>query len=477
MLKEKYDMSKKSSILRTWLPDILIMLLAALILFFWIWEINGRAAGPDEPMRYQVAVWLYKHPGQLPLGDAPELRDPNWGFSYAFYPILSYMVSALFMTITSFFSTTPDAMLQSARVAPALFVLLAAMFTLRTGKKLFGRTLGYLYSCLVIFLPGFLYLGTYVNNDSLALLSAAMIFYSWACAAKDGWRVKTCILLAVSMGICFLSYYNAYAWILWSFFYFCGTILFSGEKPLSVRFRELFAKGLLILAITFIVCGWWFIRNVILYGNDILGMAALNRAGELYAIPELRPSNHMAPIDNGWSLIDLIFYQHPGWLHNWLVTSVYSFIGTFGIFDLYMNETVSKIYVFFFLICLIGTVFTPKLFALCVRRPDGKRAFHEKGFLSVILLLTMITCVLLFVYYAYCSDIQAQGRYFILAVYPLMYFTVHGIETLLSWLKCSPGKAAAVQAAIALIWTLAAVLNFVLLVAPAFSGIVLPFEG
>ena len=56
-------------------------------------------AGPDEKMRYMVAQYLHAHSGKLPLGDEPTIRDATWGISYAYYPILSYMVSAVFMGI------------------------------------------------------------------------------------------------------------------------------------------------------------------------------------------------------------------------------------------------------------------------------------------------------------------------------------------------------------------------------------------
>ena len=58
-------------------------------------------------MRYMVAQYLHKHPGKLPLGDDPAIRDATWGISYAYYPILSYMVSAVFMGIAGLFHALP----------------------------------------------------------------------------------------------------------------------------------------------------------------------------------------------------------------------------------------------------------------------------------------------------------------------------------------------------------------------------------
>lgn len=77
-------------------------------------------------------------------------------------------------------------------------------------------------------------MGTYVNTDSLALLAAAMILYAWASYLREDWTWKNCILLAVGMAVCALSYYNAYGWILCSF---SSSVLryYSAEKKLFHR--------------------------------------------------------------------------------------------------------------------------------------------------------------------------------------------------------------------------------------------------
>ena len=65
-------------------------------------------------------------------------------------------------------------------------------------------------AALAGFMPQALFLGTYVNTDSLALLSMAMILYSWASYLEAGdWNFRNSILLAVGMAVCALSYYNA----------------------------------------------------------------------------------------------------------------------------------------------------------------------------------------------------------------------------------------------------------------------------
>ncbi len=98
------------------------------------------------------------------------------------------------------------------------------------------------------FLPGNVILYSYVNCDALAMCSTAIIFYSWVKAYKEGWSWTTCAVSAVGMGLCFLSYYNAYGFILTTFFFFVGTMLTDQSKPApKERWKEMIQKGLFIL--------------------------------------------------------------------------------------------------------------------------------------------------------------------------------------------------------------------------------------
>ncbi len=482
---------KKKRTFAKWLldvwPDILILAVLFGLMFSWMTLPGLRGiGGPDEPMRFDVVEWLYAHPGQLPRGDLPELLDPNWGSSYAFYPILSYMVSALFMNVASLFTSDPEILKLAARMAPVLFLTLAAWFTIMAGKRLFGKETGRLFACLVVFMPGYHYLGTYVNNDSFALLCAAMILYAWTIALTEGWNRRSCGLLSVGMGLCFLSYYNAYGWILFSFIFFCATILICQNRPMKERVAELFKKGIPIALITLALCAWWFIRNAILYDGDFSGRKTFTITQDRYAIPELRSKNRPSMRDRGWSFFELCLYQDPGWPHNWFVLSLVSFVGTFGIFDLYMDETVSKLYIlviaFFFIACIVllspFSLHSRKVRTeqkttgaqrITVKTITRERAYSKEGFFNLCMLGALITPYIIFAYYAYTIDLQAQGRYFINAVYPLMYFVTLGIRAVCDRVCSSDLMRRLVPTLLAAAWTIAAVLNYMLIVVPAYS--------
>ena len=210
-----------------------ILFVFGVFLFYFLWSCTQRYNfSSDESMRYQIPQFIYEY-GKLPRGDEPLIRNEDWGISYAFNPILSYMASAVLMKGMSLFSTDEWMLLISARFVNVLLGALTAWVVLKTAKLLFPRRYAWMFTTLVVFLPGNVILYSYVNCDALAMCSTAIIFYSWVKAYKEGWSWTTCAVSAVGMGICFLSYYNAYGFILMTFFYFVGTMLTDQSKPVK----------------------------------------------------------------------------------------------------------------------------------------------------------------------------------------------------------------------------------------------------
>ena len=68
-----------------------IIFVLGVLVFYTAWMLaSPYAAPPDENMRYDIPMYIYKY-GVLPRGDDPALINNAWGLSYAFFPILSYM--------------------------------------------------------------------------------------------------------------------------------------------------------------------------------------------------------------------------------------------------------------------------------------------------------------------------------------------------------------------------------------------------
>lgn len=434
--------NKKAFISREKAYELLFLIFVFAFLFIWAMKAPLNAS-PDEEMRFRLTDYIVRH-GELPDGRDPEIRNPQWGISYAFKPYTSCIVSAGFGWLATLFTDDFDIYYKSMRLTNVLFGTLLAFIVLRLGKRLFEKEKAWFFTVLVTFLPGAAFLHTYQNMDSLALLATAWIFYCWVRAVQEGWTGKVCVQLGLAMSLCVMSYYNAYGFLLCSALLFAGMMLKCGEQQWN--YQEMLKKGFLMLGIVLLFTGWWFIRNGMMYDGDILGMTVSDHYAEMYAIPELKPSNRETPKAIGMSLAYMLFWKPETWQHNWMGTVVASFIGMFGFMDIFMPEIWTKAYVVFFALGAVGNLFCIRKYFFVANRDLGEeRIQDEKGeliirkyrkekvwnsmnLLRLCLLLAIIIPVILLLYYAYASDFQAQGRYIMPGLLPIMYFITMGYE-------------------------------------------------
>ena len=154
-----------------------IVFLAAVFVFTLMWAMKAPFdASPDESMRFQIADYIMDH-GSLPDGRDPAIRNANWGISYAFNPITTYIIAAAFGKITSLFTDSFTAVYRSMRLVNVIFGTLTAFFALKIGKRLFRKEAAWFFASLVCFLPGAVFIHSYINMDSIALFSSAWIIY------------------------------------------------------------------------------------------------------------------------------------------------------------------------------------------------------------------------------------------------------------------------------------------------------------
>ena len=387
-------------------------------LFYLSWSlVQPYTYGPDEEMRFQIREFIYLY-GSLPNGFYERLISPNWGFSYAFYPCwLGPLCSALFMKITSIFSQDFFHLLCAARFTSVISGALTVYFAMKSGKLLFKGPGRWIFPGLIGMLPQFAFLSSYVNNDVIAIMGSSVIFYGW-CLGKEEWNIKNCLILAGGVIIVALSYYNAYGWILGSMILFIFNFLWeSGKnKGMAVMWKRAgFTAVIVLLFISF-----FFIRNAVLYEGDILGMSTLTKAGEMYGIPQLKPSMRRTPYNLGMTLGEMMesvdFTGRP-----WYKMTYESLIGVFGCMNVFAGPFTYRVYTVIFILGLAGL-----LVSVFVRKRDRHQWVFE-----AVLLLCFVIPILLSIYYSYYTDYQAQGRYCATMLVALMYFTAFGMETLL----------------------------------------------
>ncbi|MCF0132637.1 MAG: glycosyltransferase family 39 protein [Blautia sp.] len=390
-----------------------------LMCYYVMWaKVQPMNAAPDEHMRYQIAEFIYQY-GALPVADDPRVIDPSWGISYAFNPILDYMIAALFMKVMSLISTKPFALLMAARMVSVLCGVGTAFMTLRIGKKLFDPAKAWLMTVFVATMPGMVFVTSYVNCDALAIFSSGIIVYFWICGWEKDWDLKSCIGLALGISVCALSYYNTYGFILCSIIFFGSTMLLWCGK--NKNYKSLLTKGGIISAIVLILIAWWFIRNCILYG-DLLGRNAARACAEKHAIDSLKPSNLMTPSDEGMSLWEMLVGTYGATTISWIELVSRSFVGRFGALSVAMPAWVENNLMDFikagFLLVFLHPV---RMFAL-----RENKTWRKEGIFNWCMMICLILPNFLNAWYSYATDYQPQGRYSLPMLIPLTYFMVKG---------------------------------------------------
>ena len=424
-----------------------ILFLTGVFVFLLFWAVvQPFNASPDEAMKYQIVEYIMKY-GTLPHGGDPEIRHELWGISYAFNPILPYIAGAVFGKAALIFTSAEMAPVIAARIVNVLFGTATAALTIKTGKKLFQKESSKVFVVLVCFLPGAVFINSYINTDSIALFSTAWIVWCWVKALKNGWGKGVCIELALALSVCALSYYNAYGFILCSVFFFAGSIMFCEDK--SWNYKKMFSLGFLIIVVVVICAGWWFVRNGILYHGDVLGMRTSSEYAQLYAREDLKPSNRITPQSQGMSIWEMLFWIPGEWKFNWLVTVAVSFIGTFGLLDIFMPKAWSLVYIVVFAAGIAGVFFQIRrqFFVTGLQKSvrhakdnagdtvyitiRKNKRWDMKNYFHLCLLAAMVIPFILLVKYAYSSDFQAQGRYLMPMLIPFMYFITLGYTNIM----------------------------------------------
>ncbi len=380
---------------------------------------------PDELGRYSICQYIFNH-NKLPHGGDMEIRMEAWGFSYAFQPILSYIIGAGFMKITALFTSNEYFYLIAARFVSVICGVVTAVFVRKISKLIFSdKRFQWLFTLFVCLLPQCMFMFVYVNTDSMALMSCAIIVYAWLIGIESNWNYKSCITLSLGIIFCALSYYNAYGFILCSIFIFVlHFISYSADgKRWSISLNELLKKGLFITLIVFIGIGWWFIRSYILYDGDFLGLRIRDEYAELYATYEhLKPSQAKTYYNAGLSVFRML--QET----DYIPKLAKSFVGLFGNMSMLLTDRIYVGYSIVFALAAIGLLFKKKT-AIYLENHSSK----TKWIININMAICIVIPIYLCTYSSYVTDYQPQGRYILPMVIPFMYFVTIGLQKLFEY--------------------------------------------
>ncbi len=381
---------------------------------------------PDEINRFKVVSYICRY-GRLPVGNDPEVLLDGYGASYAFQPMLTYMIQGFLLRALRLFTEDGYALLLAARMVNAVFGVAMAYFVRRISREAWRNPyLQWTFTLLTVFLPQNIFIHSYVNTDSMAMLSVAVIFYVLLKAQRTGYGTGDCILLAAGIILCAMSYYNAYGIVLAAIIIFISEFVHLGgragqsRRGLWVEWRPLLGKGMLISVIVLAGIGWWFIRNGILYQGDIIAMSARRECAILTATEEYNPLTRFTWQKSGRSVWEMLTAT------GYLTLLRDSFVAMFGPM---LIPTHGLIYIFYKWLWLLSCAAA----ALPLERIKGEVSWERWGrkktliFYGSMALFCMIT-IGLSIYYSYTWEYQPQGRYILPVLLPFMYLVTLGIE-------------------------------------------------
>lgn len=375
--------------------DKIFILICFFVYFIWAISFPFDSA-PDEYGRYLIPSYIYNH-HSLPNSGTLETMIPLWGFSYAAYPYLMSIFSSIIMFIVGIFNDSSTMLYIAARMSSVIVATINAYYAIKLGKIVFKSKQAQLVCTTIIaLLPQIVYLSSYHNNDILGLCMTTAIIYYWFEGVNTQWSFRTCIPFGICLGICLLSYYNAYGVLLASLFvYFGSFIVKRNEWQLSLK--EITIRTLILGILIVLIAGWWFVFAYIYNNGDFLGLNITKQYGNIYAVDYLKPVNKSFPLKEGMSLFEMLFDNE------WIKSTYYSLIGVFSHMSILLDEYIYIIILAVFCLSIIGCLIGV-----------NKNIFSKMNIIYIFsCIIVVFVPVILSIYRSYTFDFQAQGRYII----------------------------------------------------------------
>lgn len=377
---------------RVWLLLVNLWFLASSLL--WIHLIPFDEA-PDEWTHFHYNVEFLLDHGRLPVSGRDDLsayqtgRPNEFGrwtgrISYAVHPALNYVVAAGM-------AAAGERLLdleryQGARLASCAWGLLFVNLLYLGVREVTGSPRrAAAVAAVFAFIPQILFISSYLNQDVHSLAISALLAWMLARLARRP-TLSSILGCGLAVGLLFSAKYNYFVYV--PFLAALAVAAFRSKGwPVKVWLRLALSVSLGTLTIS----GFWFLRNLRLYG-DALGLRHTLRVMETLQDPGVSQSL------NGGTLI----WMHQ---HGFSRKLLESFFGRFGYLDLPLPAWQYDVAAFTLLCAVLG------MLLLALRR-DGRAL---RGWFAGWCLLAA-ACVGQVITSSLRMDFQPQGRY----LYPLV---------------------------------------------------------
>ena len=316
-----------------------------------------------------------------------------------------------------------------ARGLSTLMAAASLVAIYRLGRIVFPERAGIALAMmgLVAFTPQFLFLSASINNDNLVILLSAwtvMLLAKWLCAKElPGWLSLAGLGLLLGLGA-LAKFSGLLLWPLAG-----GTLLWLAWR--EKRLRWLFPAGVFVFGLALAVSGWWFLRNLQLYGD----------------LSALAPHLEIMETRDGLPKLRGLLAEFRGLR--------YSFWALFGWFNILVPEPFYWLMDALALVGLLGFVLF--LIRSLRRQSPGSRA-------ALLMLMAWVGLVAIALVRWTLLTTGSQGRLLYPALPAIALFLVVG------WAELVPDRLQRVVGIAALVaWTVWGVLCPVLFIRPAYA--------
>jgi 4-amino-4-deoxy-L-arabinose transferase-like glycosyltransferase len=215
-----------------------------------------------------------------------------------------------------------------ARLVSLLFSTLAVLATYGAARTLRPQDeiFALFASGMVAFNPMVLFMSGLVNNDTAALVAGTALIYLLTRFVRSGFTARRWALVGLGWSIALLL--KASALVLLAPIGLA--LIFDAWQSRS--WRRLFTRGLALAVPAIALTGWWFVRNVMLYGDPLANSAVQLAGGALPAAERLTnlPAKLTWFFDGilGCGPIGPLSLCFPAWVYG--AAAIIAFVGVVG---------------------------------------------------------------------------------------------------------------------------------------------------
>ena len=388
---------------------VAIISLATLHALLWSFVREPGVGGPDEAAYFRVVDSIVTH-GSLPTfeGYAPG--------AFAGAPVRAQVAREITpnviaipiaMTIAAIGSTDYEFNIHIARLFMVALYPATLCLSFLTLRRIFAttRTAPIWGVTVMSAVPMFMLVHTYYTNDAPAIAASTFATYALVRASQSDFRKIDTYLLGASLGLIALHKYTGFLMfpatafvVLWHFF----------NRPLRIL-----QIGITIIAICAAVASWWYIRNVIVYGDAIgvrVTQAAIDASGGAPIPPRTRG---LSPVE---------FAQET----NWIGENFATFWAGYGLEKLKLPGTA-------YIALSSIVVVTVTGLALRIVRTARATGLRPRSPIPITLAGLHIGLWVVSFWSSYTVDVALSGRYVFPTFLPAIAVLIFGLSGLSPW--------------------------------------------